>query len=41
MEQLFLLFKEVAETKNITLSAEKLHMSQPNVSSQIKQLENQ
>lgn len=41
MEQHFLLFKEVAETKNISLSAEKLHMSQPCVSLQIKNLENQ
>jgi DNA-binding transcriptional LysR family regulator len=41
MEQHFLVFKEVAETKNITLSARKLHMSQPSISLQIQNLENQ
>ena len=41
MEQHFLVFKEVAETKNITLSAKKLHMSQPSISLQIQNLENQ
>jgi len=32
-------FKEVAETNNITLSAKNLHMSQPNISLQIQNLE--
>ncbi|MDR3602952.1 MAG: LysR family transcriptional regulator [Desulfosporosinus sp.] len=41
MEQQFIMFKEVAETKNITLSAKKLHMSQPNISLQIHNLENE
>ncbi|AFM41910.1 transcriptional regulator [Desulfosporosinus acidiphilus SJ4] len=41
MEQHFLVFKEVAETKNITLSAKKLHMSQSSISLQIQNLENQ
>jgi len=41
MEQHFLVFKDVAETKNITLSAKKLHMSQPSISLQIQNLENQ
>ncbi|TGE32424.1 LysR family transcriptional regulator [Desulfosporosinus sp. Sb-LF] len=41
MEQHLLVFKEVAETKNITLSAKKLHMSQPSISLQIQNLENQ
>lgn len=41
MEQHFLVFKEVAETRNITLSAKKLHMSQPSISLQIQNLENQ
>lgn len=40
-EQQFLVFKEVAETKNITLAARKLHMSQPSISLQIQNLENQ
>ncbi|MDR3542606.1 MAG: LysR family transcriptional regulator [Desulfosporosinus sp.] len=39
MEQHFLVFKEVAETNNITLSAKNLHMSQPNISLQIQNLE--
>ena len=39
MEQQFLVFKDVAETKNITLSAKKLHMSQPSISLQIQNLE--
>ncbi|WP_200797860.1 LysR family transcriptional regulator [Desulfosporosinus lacus] len=39
MEQRFLVFKDVAETNNITLSAKNLHMSQPSVSLQIKDLE--
>lgn len=41
MEQHCLVFKVVAETKNITLSARKLHMSQPSISLQIQNLENQ
>lgn len=41
MEQHFLVFKAVAETKNITLSSKKLHMSQPSISLQIQNLENQ
>ncbi|WP_407310134.1 LysR family transcriptional regulator [Desulfosporosinus sp. SB140] len=41
MEQHFLVFKEVAETKNITLSAKKLHMSQPSITLQIQNLENE
>lgn len=40
-EQQFLVFKEVAETKNFTLAAKKLHMSQPSISLQIQNLENQ
>jgi LysR family transcriptional regulator, transcriptional activator of the cysJI operon len=40
-EQQFVVFKEVAETKNITLAARKLHMSQPSISLQIQNLENQ
>lgn len=40
-EQQFMVFKEVAETKNITLAAKKLHMSQPSISLQIQNLENQ
>ncbi|MDA8227113.1 MAG: LysR family transcriptional regulator [Desulfitobacterium hafniense] len=40
-EQQLLVFKEVAETKNITLAAKKLHMSQPSISLQIQNLENQ
>ncbi len=39
MEQHFLVFKEVAETNNITVSAKNLHMSQPSVSLQIQNLE--
>ncbi|EGW42000.1 LysR family transcriptional regulator [Desulfosporosinus sp. OT] len=41
MEQHFLVFKDVVETKNITLSAKKLHMSQPSISLQIQNLENE
>ena len=41
MEQHFRVFKEVAETKNITLSAKNLHMSQPTISLQIQNLENE
>lgn len=41
MEQHLLVFKEVAETRNITLAAKKLHMSQPSISLQIQNLENQ
>lgn len=41
MEQHFNVFKEVAETKNITLASKKLHMSQPSISLQIQNLENQ
>ena len=41
MEERFLVFKEVAETKNITLSAKKLHMSQPSISLQIQNIENE
>ncbi|MDP4126178.1 MAG: LysR family transcriptional regulator [Bacillota bacterium] len=41
MEQHFLVFREVAETKNFTLSAKKLHMSQPSISMQIQKLENE
>lgn len=40
-EQQFMVFKEVAETRNITLAAKKLHMSQPSISLQIQSLENQ
>ncbi|MDR3586203.1 MAG: LysR family transcriptional regulator [Desulfosporosinus sp.] len=40
MEQHFLVFKEVVETKNITLSAKRLHMSQPSISMQIQTMEN-
>ena len=40
-EQQFVVFKEVAETHNITLAAKKLHMSQPSISLQIQNLENQ
>lgn len=39
-EQQFMVFKEVAETNNITLAAKKLHMSQPSISLQIQNLEN-
>lgn len=39
-EQQFLVFKEVADTKNITLAAKKLHMSQPSISLQIQNIEN-
>lgn len=41
MEEHLLIFKEVAETKNVTLSAKKLHMSQPNISLRIQSLENE
>jgi DNA-binding transcriptional LysR family regulator len=41
MEEHLLVFKDVAETKNITLSAKKLHMSQPNISLKIQSLENE
>ncbi|MDR3601338.1 MAG: LysR family transcriptional regulator [Desulfosporosinus sp.] len=41
MEERFRVFKEVAETKNITLSAKKLHVSQPSISLQIQNLENE
>ncbi|HEY8909994.1 MAG TPA: LysR family transcriptional regulator [Desulfosporosinus sp.] len=41
MEQHFLVFKEVAETNNITLSAKNLHMSQPCISLQIQNLESE
>ena len=40
-EQQFLVFKEVAETGNITLAAKRLHTSQPSISLQIQNLENQ
>ncbi|KUO67139.1 MAG: transcriptional regulator [Gracilibacter sp. BRH_c7a] len=40
-DQQFLIFKEVAETRNITLAAKRLHMSQPSISIQIQNLENQ
>ncbi|MCL2750673.1 MAG: LysR family transcriptional regulator [Coriobacteriia bacterium] len=39
MEHQLLVFKEVAETKNITLASKRLHISQPSVSIQIKGLE--
>jgi len=41
MEHQLLVFKEVAETKNITLSAKNLQISQPSVSLQIQNLENE
>lgn len=41
MEQHFQVFKDVVETRNITLSAKKLHMSQPSISLQIQNLENE
>ncbi|SPF50678.1 Bacterial regulatory helix-turn-helix, lysR family protein [Candidatus Desulfosporosinus infrequens] len=41
MEERFRVFKEVAETKNITLSAKRLHVSQPSISLQIQNLENE
>lgn len=41
MHQHFLVFKETAETKNITLAAKKLHMSQPSITLQIQNLENE
>jgi LysR family transcriptional regulator, transcriptional activator of the cysJI operon len=41
MEEHFVLFKEVAETKNITLAAKRLHMSQPSITLQIQSLENE
>lgn len=40
-EQQFLVFKEVAETNNITLAAKRMHISQPSISIQIQNLENQ
>ncbi|MEL1134973.1 LysR family transcriptional regulator [Desulfitobacterium sp. THU1] len=40
-EQQFIVFKEVADTKNITLAAKRLHMSQPSISLQIQNLEGQ
>lgn len=40
-EQQFLVYKEVAETKNFTLAAKRLHMSQSSISLQIQNLENQ
>jgi len=39
MEYQLLVFKEVAESKNITLASKRLHISQPSVSIQIKGLE--
>ena len=41
MEKHLLVFKDVAETKNITLTAKRLHISQPCISLQIQNLENQ
>ncbi len=41
IEQVFQMFKEVAETNNITLSAKRLHMSQPSITLQIQSLENE
>src|SRR5665648_692862 len=41
MRKRLLVFKEVAETKNFTLSAKKLHISQPSITSQIQDLENE
>lgn len=40
LEQQLMVFKVVAETKNITLAAKRLHMSQPSISLQIQNLEN-
>jgi len=40
-EQQLIVFKEVAESQNITMAAKKLHMSQPSISLQIQNLENQ
>lgn len=40
-EQQLIVFREVAETNNITLAAKKLHMSQPSISLQIQNLEEQ
>lgn len=40
-EQQFMVFKEVAETRNITLAAKRLHMSQPSISIQIQNLESE
>ena len=40
-EQELQVFKAVAETKNITLAARQLHISQPAVSLQIQNIENQ
>lgn len=39
LERQLLVFKEVAETRNITLASKRLHISQPSVSIQIKSLE--
>jgi len=39
LEYQLLVFKEVVETKNITLASKRLHISQPSVSIQIKGLE--
>ncbi|MDQ7095074.1 LysR family transcriptional regulator [Desulfosporosinus sp. PR] len=41
MEEQLLIFKKVAETKNISLAAKRLHMSQPSISLQIQNLESQ
>ena len=39
LERQLLVFKEVVETKNITLASKRLHISQPSISIQIKGLE--
>ena len=39
-QQEFFIFKTVADTKNITLAAKQLHISQPAVSLQIQNIEN-
>jgi DNA-binding transcriptional LysR family regulator len=39
-QQEFIVFKAVAETKNITMAAKQLHISQPAVSLQIQNIEN-
>jgi len=41
IEEHFLIFKEVAEAKNITSSAKKLHLSQPSITAQIQNLESE
>ncbi|KLU63969.1 HTH-type transcriptional regulator CysL [Desulfosporosinus acididurans] len=41
MEEHLLVFKEVADSHNITSTAKKLHMSQPNITLQIKNLEHE